>query len=284
MKLFHVYAKISSKIIVTEDNMYNFMTKLLNFIESSTDHTKSEIIISEFILSNIEKVPNMTIYELADACHTSPATITRFCKKFDDITYKDLKEQARTFIEFNYNEVKYEQLEEKYKREHLYLYFNKLEKSLNVTKSLMHSDTLIRTVHKIARAKKVAFFGVTFSHLVARNALFKFTRLGKYATAYSNHENQLKEADNLTSKDLAVVISFSGETNFIVQLTKVLSNRGIPIIAVTGNKQSFLAKRAREVIMVSDKKLTQFKSPIVEEISLLSAVNSIYLAYSLLTK
>ncbi len=28
------------------------MAKLLNFIESSTDHTNSEIIISEFILGN----------------------------------------------------------------------------------------------------------------------------------------------------------------------------------------------------------------------------------------
>ena len=44
------------------------------------------------------------------------------------------------------------------------------------------------------------------------------------------------------------------------------------------------AKRAKEIIKVSNRKLTQFKSPIVEELNLLSAVNSIYLAYSLLIK
>lgn len=262
--------------------MYNFLTKLLNFIESSTDKTKSEIIISEFILSNIEKIPEMTIYELADACHTSPATITRFCKRFDNISYKELKEYARTFIEFNYNEVQYEQLEENFKRELLDLYFNELEKSLVETRDLISSDSLIRTVHKISRANKVAFFGVTFSHIVSRNALFKFTRLGKYATNYSNHDNQMNEAKNLTTRDLAIVISFSGETNFIVQLTKILNTRNIPIIAVTGNRQSFLAQCALEVLTVSDRKLTQFKSPIVEEINLLSVINSIYLAYSLL--
>ena len=60
----------------------------------------------------------------------------------------------------------------------------------------------------------------------------------------------------------------------------MLSKRGIPIIAITGNEHSFLAKRAKEIIKVSNRKLTQFKSPIVEELNLLSAVNSIYLAYS----
>lgn len=131
------------------------------------------------------------------------------------------------------------------------------------------------------KAKKVALFGVTYSHLLARNAHLKF---GKYSTSYSNHENQLQEAENLTSRVLAVVFSFSGETNFIIYRMKVLSNRGILIIAITGNEHSFLAKRAREVMKVSDRKLTQFKSPIEEELNLLSVVNTIYLAYSLLIK
>lgn len=85
--------------------MYNFIAKLLNFIESSTDNTKTEIVIAEYILQNVNKIPEMSIYELADACHTSPATITRFCRKFENITYKELKEYARTYIEFNYSEV-----------------------------------------------------------------------------------------------------------------------------------------------------------------------------------
>ena len=32
------------------------------------------------VLNNIEKIPNISINELADLCYTSPATISRFCK------------------------------------------------------------------------------------------------------------------------------------------------------------------------------------------------------------
>ncbi|WP_377559033.1 MurR/RpiR family transcriptional regulator [Ornithinibacillus salinisoli] len=260
------------------------MAKLLNFIESSTDHTKSEIIIAEYILRNVDKIPSMTIYELAEACHTSPATITRFCRRFDNITFKELKEYARTFIEFNDSEVEIEKLEEKFNVEQLSRYFDELQTSLEETKHLLQSNEIIKVVHQIHQSVKVSFFGVTFSHLLARNAQFKFIRLGKYATAYSNHENQITEAESMTTKDLAVIVSFSGETRFIVRLVKVLKNKGIPIIAITGNEQSYLAQHAKQVIKISDHKLEHLKSPIVEEINLLSVINSIYLAYSIIFK
>ncbi len=263
--------------------MYNFMAKLLNFIESSTDHTKSEIIIAEFILRNVQKIPDMSIYEVAEACHTSPATITRFCQRFGNITFKDLKEYARSFIEFNDTEVNYENLEI-HNINQLDLYYEELLFSLKETKNSLHSDELIEVVNQIHQSNKVSFFGVTFSHLLARNAQFKFIRLGKYATAYSNHENQIAEANTLAQTDLAVVISFSGETRFIVRLVKILKKGGIPIIAITGNKNSFLAKQAKLVIQCSNRRLEHFKSPVLEEINMLSVVNSIYLMYSMVLK
>ncbi|MEK5323391.1 MurR/RpiR family transcriptional regulator [Aeribacillus sp. FSL M8-0254] len=264
--------------------MYNFMAKLLNFIESSTDQTKSEIIIAEYILRNVEKIPKMSIYELAEACHTSPATITRFCQRFENITFKELKEYARSFIEFNDTEVDYQNLKTKFNIKQINEYYDELHASLKQTEQFLRSKEIIQVVHEINHSKKVAFFGVTFSHLIARNAQFKFIRLGKYATAYSNHENQISEAESLTPRDLAVVISFSGETRFIVQLVKVLKKRGIPIVAITGNEKGYLAQNAKQIIKVSSCKLESFKSPILEEINMLSVINSIYLVYSIVFK
>lgn len=261
--------------------MYNFLAKLLNFIESSTDHTNSDIIIAEYILRNIHEIPTMSIYDVAEACHTSPATITRFCKRFENISFKELKEYARTFIEFNVSEVLFQQIEQKINEDLLLDYYEELQKSLMETSQLIDSKELLKVVRKIHAAKKISFFGVTFSHVIARNAQFKFMRLGKYSVAYSSHENQITEAESLTPSDIAIVISFSGETRFIVQLVKILKERGIPIIAVTGDNQSFLARNAHDLILVSSRKLDNYKSPIIEEISMLSVINSMYLVYSI---
>ncbi|EOR25994.1 RpiR family transcriptional regulator [Niallia nealsonii AAU1] len=64
-------------------------------------------------------------------------------------------------------------------------------------------------------------------------------------------------------------------------MVKVLKGQGIPIVAITGREDSFLARNAEEIILVSDKSDSDFKSPIIEEISMLSIINSIYLVYSL---
>lgn len=261
--------------------MYNFLAKLLNFIESSTDSTKSEIVIAEYILGHVHDIPNMSIYELAEACHTSPATITRFCHRFENISFKELKEYARSFIEFNYTEVDYDNLESKINLNQLNTYYNEMLTSIETTRDLIISRQILEVVKHIHAAKKVSFFGVTFSHLLARNAQFKFIRLGKHATSYSNHENQLSEAKMLTPEDLAIVISFSGQTRFILRLVKQLKNDNIPIIAITGDENSFLSQHAKKIIPVSSKTLKYYKSPIVEEINMQSVINSIYIVYSL---
>lgn len=261
--------------------MYNFLAKLLNFIESSTDHSNSDIIIAEYILQNVHDIPQMSIYELAEACHTSPATITRFCKRFENISFKELKEYARTFIEFNGSEVNIQQIERNIDEDLIHTYYTELQTALMETSRLIDEKELLKIVREIHLARKISFFGVTFSHVIARNAQFKFMRLGKYTTAYSNHENQLQNAESLTPSDAAIVISFSGETRFITRLVKILKERAIPIIAITGSEHSFLAENANEVILVSSHSLEHHKPPLIEEISMLSVINSIYLVYSI---
>ncbi|MCM3576248.1 MurR/RpiR family transcriptional regulator [Mesobacillus subterraneus] len=260
--------------------MYNFIAKLLNFIESSTDHTNSEIVIAEYILRNVHQLPGMSIYQVAEACHTSPATVSRFCKKFDNISFKELKEYARTYTEFNESEVDYEKVEASINEDLIEDYFDNVAESIKETAALLQSKELLNIAKKIHLAKKISIFGVTFSHLLARNTQFKFLRLGKYATAYGNHENQLTEAESLNSNDLAIVVSFSGETRFITRLVKKLRERNIPIAAITSNPDSFLAKNAEEILLLSNRRIEGYKSPIIEEVSMLTVINSIYLFYS----
>ncbi|MEY8750334.1 MurR/RpiR family transcriptional regulator [Alkalicoccobacillus gibsonii] len=253
--------------------MYNFFAKLQNFIEASTHQSNSEVVIATYILKHVQTIPDLSIYELADACHTSPATVTRFCRKFDNISYKELKEFAREFNDFNTNEMNQNQSLS------LDFYFGELHEALDETEKMMKADNLKQVVNTLYQAKKIAFFGVTFSHVLARNAQIKFMRLGKYTSAYGNHENQLNDAISLDRGDVAVVISFSGKTRFITRLIKVLKEQGTKIIAITGTIDGHLASQSDFVISVSNRKIKQYKSPIIEEIMMQSAINALYMDY-----
>jgi D-arabinose 5-phosphate isomerase GutQ len=96
--------------------------------------------------------------------------------------------------------------------------------------------------------------------------------------------NQITDAKSLTRDDIAIVISFSGETRFIIQLLKILKEQSVHIVAITANKDSLLANNADDIVLVSNRKLEHFKSTIVGEISIQSIINSIYLAYSIYLK
>ena len=53
---------------------------------------ETEIIIYKYIIANLEKVPYMTIRELANDIHISTSTLLRFCNKNGYNGYSEFKE------------------------------------------------------------------------------------------------------------------------------------------------------------------------------------------------
>ncbi|WP_099224222.1 ROK family protein [Listeria costaricensis] len=58
--------------------------------------TKRETIIADFILNNMERVPALTISEMAKQVDVSDPTITRFCRKIGVSSFNELKMMAKT--------------------------------------------------------------------------------------------------------------------------------------------------------------------------------------------
>lgn len=59
---------------------------------------ETEIKIYKFIINNEEKIPYMTIRELANATHVSTSTVIRFCNKLDCDGYKKFKERLEKYV------------------------------------------------------------------------------------------------------------------------------------------------------------------------------------------
>lgn len=64
---------------------------LLTMLELQIGFSDLEKYISTFMLENREKVPLMTLKELSKATHTSTATISRFCKKLEQKSYREFR-------------------------------------------------------------------------------------------------------------------------------------------------------------------------------------------------
>ncbi|MES3011588.1 MAG: SIS domain-containing protein [Pseudomonadota bacterium] len=96
-----------------------------------------------------------------------------------------------------------------------------------------------RAVDALAAAerngKRIEFFGVGNSGIVAQDAQHKFFRLGVNAIAYSDGHMQVMSASLLGAGDCVVVISNSGRTRDLVDACEIARRNGATTLVITAS-------------------------------------------------
>jgi len=82
-------------------------------------------------------------------------------------------------------------------------------------------------------AKHINFFGVGASAVVTMDAQQKLLRINKYSTAYLDPHMQMTVAANSSAGDVAVGISWSGETKDTIEASKLSKENDATLITIT---------------------------------------------------
>jgi arabinose-5-phosphate isomerase len=98
---------------------------------------------------------------------------------------------------------------------------------------------------------KVVVSGVGKSGIVARKIAATMTSTGTLATYLHPGDALHGDLGIVTGDDVAILLSNSGETDEIVAMLPYLHHREVPIIAILGNLNSTLARRANAVLDAS---------------------------------
>src|SRR5580698_7812052 len=98
---------------------------------------------------------------------------------------------------------------------------------------------------------KIIVMGMGKSGHIARKIAATFASTG--SPAFFIHPGEAKHGDfgMMTKKDIVLIISHSGETDEILAILPFIKHLGIPLIALTGNINSTLAKTAKINIDIS---------------------------------
>lgn len=96
-----------------------------------------------------------------------------------------------------------------------------------------------RAIAALAQAaqagRRVEFYGVGNSGIVAQDAHLKFLRLGVHSQAPTDGHVQLMSATLLQPGDCAVVISNSGHSRDLIQVAKLAHRKGATVILITAS-------------------------------------------------
>ena len=120
------------------------------------------------------------------------------------------------------------------------------------TATRLDSAQVERVVELVAAARgKVVILGVGKSGIIGQKIAATMTSAGT-AALYLHPSDALHGGLGIVQQsDVVIVLSNSGETDEIVAMLPYLKNRGVPIVAIVGNLNSTLARRADAVLDAS---------------------------------
>ena len=198
--------------------------------------------VGKLVLADPRAFANLPVTELADRAHVSKPTVVRFCRSmgYDGLSDFKLKLAGSVSegVPFIHRSV---DVDDKTSDIAVKVIDNTVAAFLKYRNDAS-SYALDQAAQALAQTQKtgrrIEFYGVGNSGIVAQDAQHKFFRLGVHAIAYSDGHMQVMSASMLQPGDCAVIISNSGRTRDLMDACDIAKKRGATTIVITASGSS----------------------------------------------
>lgn len=228
-----------------------------------THFSASEAVIVDYILKQGEKIKNMTIQAIADATYTSPPLLVRIAKKLGFSGWNSFKEQYLAELEYLYASdevdasIPFVVTDDFMTIAH---HISQLQiQSINDTMMSLKHDDLHKAMRLLRNVQEIDMYGVSGNVLLAEGFAQKMFYLHKKVNICRLPGDALVQAAMSEENHCAILISYSGETEFIIKVARVLVNKKTPIIAITSIADNTLSQMADVCLRMSSKEMLNTK-------------------------
>lgn len=237
---------------------------------------ESEKKIADYIMQHPKDVCNMTIKQLANACMTSQASVSRFVRKCEMESFHHLKiNLARECVNENNtgsNTISKEDIAGSLET----ILSNKISELTSTIRN-MDSNQLEEIIDLLENAEHVLVCAVGNTIPVALDCMFKFNEIGIPTFTSTIWENQASYALTLSKKDVVIAISNSGESNQVYCVCKAVQQKGVCTIGITNNENSIVARACKYHIQTSTREKLFLNEFCFSRISAATVVEILYL-------
>ena len=206
-------------------------------------------VIAERIINYPEEVLQAKVSEFAERCHCDSAQVVRLCQKLGYDGFTSLKNRIAVELLDPKRTLHRQIAEPATSFEQLKRNFSlNFTRTINDTLANLDEETVGQAVGLIRRARHIVVCGFGSSALAARDLRIKLVRIGYYAMFLDDAENIRSLVATLSKEDLLILISFSGDTPYILDNVRVAEKNGVPVLALTNYLHSPLAESASCVL------------------------------------
>lgn len=237
---------------------------LLKKLQAKQNFTDTEERIADYILANLDEVPDMVIQQLAEKTFTSHSAIIRLSQKLGFSGYRSFKvalihdiqsdKHAPTIVDPNFP-------------------FLPMDSSMAIAKKMadltietvrktlvkLEKDKLNEAVDLLEKADKIFLFATGDSQIRARSYQNKFIKINKHLIIGDEYGESAWNALSMGKNDCALFISYGGNSPTHKKIIKYLNSMKIPCILLTANTEQETSKLCDLVIEVPYDEFDFFK-------------------------
>ena len=208
------------------------ITRLLNFI-NTTSKKDINYTIALYLLQNLNDVASLSIYDIADACFVSPASVSRFAKALGYRSFSMLKEDALQQSIIVSNVAKLPQFDQGLDK-----YIENLEVSLDFFRHIDQTK-IDQLVDWLIRYDKVCLLGIQFSGSIAMQMQGYLNLLHKWVEAPLTISLQHECLEEFDQESLVILFTSRGNyySAYLENLIQV-KNKGAKVVMITQNPKT----------------------------------------------
>ncbi|AHF74254.1 Phosphogluconate repressor HexR RpiR family [Candidatus Sodalis pierantonius str. SOPE] len=256
----------------------------MNMLEKINTHlellSKSERKVAEVILLSPQTAIHSSIAILARTADVSEPTVNRFCRRLGSKGYPDFKLHLAQSLANGTPYVNRNVDEDDSVDSYTHKIFESAMASLEQVKNSLDIATVNRAVDLLTQAKKISFFGLGASAAVAHDAMNKFFRFNIPVVYSEDIVLQRMSCMNSSEGDVVVLISHTGRTKMLVELSALARENDATVIAIT-SPRSPLALEASLTLALDVPEDTDMFMPMTSRLAQLTLIDVLATGFTL---
>lgn len=214
--------------------------------------------VAKLVLADARSFASLPVTELAERAHVSKPTVVRFCRSVGYDGLADFKLKLAGSVNEGVPFVHRAVDEDDKPGDLIVKVIDNAVSALLKYRNDAAGHAFERAIAALTAAcqdgRRIEFYGVGNSGIVAQDAQHKFFRLGVNAIACSDGHVQVMSATMLKAGDCAVVISNSGRSRDLLDSADIARRKGATVIVITcsGSPLAQMAQAHNQVLLAVD--------------------------------
>lgn len=242
--------------------------------------SEAERKVAQLVLAQPNDIVKSSVGEVARLARVSQPTVIRFCRSMGCGGWPDFKIRLAASlmvgVPYVHSSVRAEDPTSMLAAK----VFDNAVSALLRARNEINTDSVDAAITLLLAARRIEFYGLGNSGIVAADAQHKFFRYDVATVAYADTHTQLMAASLLGPSDVLVAISHSGRTKELLEAVRLARKNGCPVIAITAS-HSPLAELASVLLRANTLEDTEIYSPMISRLVHLTLVDLLALGLAL---